>query len=86
MSPHVAAATAFDLATDPVLKILDRDQARKIIDFHGDDDLQQRIEELAEMANEGELTELERAEYEGYAQANKFIAVLQAKARRLLAS
>lgn len=77
---------AFDRATEPVLKILSREQALEIIDFHGDDALQQRIEDLAGKANEGELTEEERAEYLGYAQANKFIAVLQAKARRLLAS
>lgn len=77
---------AFDRATQPVLKILNEDQARKIIDFHGDEELQRRIEELATKANEGELTEEELAEYQGYAQANTFIAVLQAKARRLLAS
>ena len=79
-------AAAFDRATEPVLRILNRDQARKIVDFHGDEDLQRRIEELAEKANEGTLTEEERAEYHGYAQANKFIAMLQAKARHLLAS
>ena len=77
---------AFDRATQPVLKLLNEDQARKIIDFHGDEELQRRIEELATKANEGELTEEELAEYQGYAQANTFIAVLQAKARRLLAS
>ena len=77
---------AFDRATEPVLKILSREQALEIIDFHGDDALQQRIEDLAGKANEGELTDEERAEYLGYAPANKFIAVLQAKARRLLAS
>jgi hypothetical protein len=85
MTPPVDAA-AFDRATEPVLRILSREQALKIIDFHGDDALQERIEELARKANEGELTDEERAEYQGYAQANKFIAVLQAKARRLLAS
>ena len=79
-------AAAFDRAIEPVLRILSRDQAIQIIDFHGDEDLQRRIEELAEKASEGELTDDERAEYQGYAQANKFIAVLQAKARRLLAS
>jgi len=78
-------AAAFDRATQPVLRILNQEQARMIVDFHGDEGLQRRIEELAEKANEGELTEAERAEYEGYAQANKFIAVLQAKARQLLA-
>ena len=85
MTPTIDAA-AFDRATEPVLRILCRDQALKIVDFHGDENLQLRIEELALKANDGELTEEERAEYQGYAQANKFIAVLQAKARRLLAS
>ena len=79
-------AAAFDRATEPVLRILSRDQALQIIDFDGDEDLQRRIEDLAGKANEGELTDDERAEYQGYAQANKFIAVLQAKARSLLAS
>lgn len=82
----IADAAAFDRATDPVLRILSREQANRIVDFHGDEELQRRIEVLAEKANEGELTDEERAEYQGYAQANKFIAVLQAKARRLLAS
>lgn len=76
---------AFDRATEPVLRILSREQAARIVDFHGGDELQRRIEVLAGKANEGELTDAERAEYQGYAQANKFIAVLQAKARRLLA-
>lgn len=79
-------AAAFDRATVPLLKILERDQARRIADFQGDEALQTRIAELAEKANEGELTAEESAEYLGYAQANQFIAVLQAKARQLLAS
>jgi hypothetical protein len=77
---------AFDRATDPVFRILTRDQAVQIVDFHADDQLQDRIEQLAGKANEGELSEDERSEYEGYAQANKFLSLLQAKARRVLAS
>jgi hypothetical protein len=84
--PTLTDADAFDRATAPLLRILSRDQAMQIVDFDGDDALQQRIEELAEKANEGELTEQERAEYEGYIHANYFVATLQAKARRLLAS
>ena len=52
---------------------LSRDQAEMIVDFHSDEALQRRIEELACKANEGELTETERAEYLGYSQANNFI-------------
>ena len=79
-------SNAFDRATEPVLGFLSPDQVHKIADYHADASLQARIEELASKANEGELTDDERAEYEGYAQANKFVAVLQAQARRRLAS
>jgi hypothetical protein len=44
-----------------------------------------RTEELAARNTEGALSEAERAEHEGYVRANHFIAVLQAKARKLLA-
>jgi hypothetical protein len=77
-------STAFDRATDSVRRILSLEQAAQIVDFHGAEVLQQRIEILAEKANDGELTADERAECQGYAQANKFIAVLQARARRIL--
>jgi len=50
----------------------------------GDDALRARIEELASKSTEGELTDSERAEYEGYIQANKLIAIHQAIAEKLL--
>ena len=64
--------------------MLTLDQARSIVLYRGDEALQERIEELARKSNEGELTEAERAEYEGYVRANRFVAILQAKARKLL--
>lgn len=76
--------SAFDHATDPIFDLLTPEQARAIVEFRGDERLAQRFEELALKCNEGELTEEERAEYEGYAHANRFIAKVQAKARRLL--
>jgi hypothetical protein len=85
MTPTIDA-TAFDRGTDPVLQFFTIDQARSIVQYRGDPALQQRIEELAGRANEGELTPDERAEYEGYVRANKFMAILQAKARKLLGS
>ena len=77
---------AFDRCTDPVLRMLTVEQARGIVAYRGDDAIQERIEVLASKANEGALTPEERAEYEGYIRANKFLAILQAKARRLLAA
>jgi hypothetical protein len=77
-------SSAFDRVTDPVFRILSREQIAQIVDYHGDDALQSRIEHLSGKANEGELTRDELAEYEGYAHANRFIAILKAKARRRL--
>lgn len=76
---------AFDRATDGLLQFFTRQQAESLIRYRGDEALQSRIEELAAKNTEGELSEAERSEYEGYVRANKFVATLQAKARKLLA-
>lgn len=76
---------AFDRGIDPILGILTPEQAERIVGWQADDELVERVEDLAGKANEGDLTAEERAEYEGYIRANDFVAVLQAKARRLLA-
>lgn len=81
-----ADATAFDRGTDQIIPLLTRDEAQKLVAFQGEPALQARIEELAGTSTEGLLTDDERAEYAGYARANKFIAILQAKARKRLAS
>lgn len=79
-------STAFNRGTDPILQSITVDQAREIVEFRGDAELRQRIDHLAELANEGELTAEEQAEYEGYVRANKFVAIFQAKARKLLSN
>ena len=76
--------SAFDRATDPIFSLLTPEQARAIVEFHEDERLKQRLEELAAKRDEGQLTEAERAEYEAYASANHFIALMRAKARRRL--
>jgi hypothetical protein len=75
---------AFDRGVEPVFRILTQDQARQILAYRADPELQQKIEVLAAKSNEGELTDEERAEYEGYVRANKFVAIMQAKARQLV--
>ena len=77
---------AFNRGTDLILQFFTVDQARAIVAFHGDSELQQRIEQLAELANECERTSDEQAEYEGYVRANTFVAIVQAKARKLLSN
>ncbi len=77
-------ATAFNRGTDLILQFFTVEQAQGIFQFKGDFELQKRIEHLAELANEGELTPDEQAECEGYVRANKFVAILQTKARKFL--
>ncbi|NLX96969.1 MAG: hypothetical protein GXY83_12405 [Rhodopirellula sp.] len=77
--------SAFERGTDAVLQFFTVEQARALVEYQGDEAIRERIEQLAEKCTEGELTEVERAEYEGYIQANDFIATLQAKARKMLA-
>jgi hypothetical protein len=77
-------STAFDRGISPVIQILSPEQARQLINYKGDDRLRRRIDELAAKSNEGRLSPAEQAEYEGYVRANKFVAVLQAQAQKLL--
>ena len=77
---------AFERATDPILQFFTPEQARALAAYRGEPKLAKEIEQLARKSNEGELTDEERAKYEGYVRANKFIAILQAKARKLIAS
>ena len=55
-------------------------------DLRADEAMQNRIDYLAERANEGLLTDDEREEYSGYLHAIDVITVLQAKARSLSAA
>jgi hypothetical protein len=48
--------------------------------------LQARLDDLASKANEGELSEREREQYDAYVEAIDLIAILQAKARKILAN
>lgn len=75
-----------DRIMDPVARALTPAVARRIADLRADPEVQARIDGLAEKANEGRLSAAERAEYEAYVAAIDLIAILQSKARALLAS
>jgi hypothetical protein len=70
------ATAAFDRGTDVLLRFFTAEQAEALAAYRGDEAIQNRIEELARKSTEGELTDQERAEYEGYVKANKFVAIL----------
>ena len=80
------AATPLDRLLEPLAAGLTSEMARYIAEFRADPDVQARIEQLAEKANEGELSEAERSEYEAFVDGGTLIAILQAKARKRLAA
>ncbi len=75
---------ALNRVFDPISRCLTPTVARRIVKLRADPELNARIHQLAEKANEGELTTAERSEYDTYVRAIHFFTVLQSKARRLL--
>ncbi len=76
---------AFDRGIRSVMQLVLPETAEALIGFRPDPELQERIDELAERSTEGQLTQAEKSEYAGYVRANKFIAILQRQAQRLIA-
>ena len=76
--------SALERMLEPLSRCLDTDTARRIVESGIDPDLQVRLDELAERANLGLLSDDERFEYQGYVDAADLIAVFKAKARHIL--
>jgi hypothetical protein len=75
-----------DRMLDPVSRCLTPEAARQLVALAADPTAQSRIEELADKCTDGQLSPEERSEYEFYVAANNVIAILQAKARKILAA
>ena len=75
----------FERLLEPVSRRLNADAAKKLVGLKADAKVQARVAELARKCNEGELTPAEAAEYDRHIAFTDFIAILQAKARLLLA-
>ncbi len=75
-----------DRLVEPVVRTLTPEVAKAIVQLRADPDLQARMDELAEKCNEGQLTPEEREEYETSIRFANYLAIIQAKARRLLKS
>ena len=82
----VSQPSPLERLLEPLAAGLTSEMAQYLAAFRADAGVQQRIGELAEKANEGELTEQERREYEEFVDAGTMIAVLQRKARQRLNS
>jgi hypothetical protein len=75
------ASIHLDRLLEPLVDCLSPEVAAKVADLQTDPAIQDRIDNLADRANEGRLTAEEREEYAGYLHAIDVITVFQAKAR-----
>ena len=78
-------AVNFAKILDPVVECFTPEVAKRVAELHADPEIQARIEELAEKCNEGMMTPEETVEYDGYIRVMDVVAVLQKKARALIA-
>jgi hypothetical protein len=82
----MSAATVLDGLLDPLSRCLDAESARRVVELRVAPPVQERIDTLAQRANEGLLIDDERAEYEALINAADFISILKLKARQHLLS
>ena len=82
---NATKTSVLDRLLTPVGHCLTQESARALVNCRADPETQARVSELATKCNEATLTAEERAEYETYVWASSVIAILQAKARTLLA-
>jgi hypothetical protein len=82
----MSAASGLDGLLEPLSRCLDAESARRVVNLQVDVPVQERIDSLAEQANEGSLSDAERSEYEALINATDFISILKLKARQYLDS
>lgn len=58
--------------------------AARLVKMRASEDVQCRLDELADKCTEGTLTEEERHDYDTYIRAIDFISIMQSKARQVL--
>lgn len=80
------ASGVLDSLLDPLSRCLDTGSARRVAAFRIAGNVQERVDALAERANEGLLSDEERAEYEAVVNASDIIEILKLKALRNLES
>jgi len=78
------ASNALDRMLKPLAQCFTPESAERLLQFRIDPDTSAKIEELAGKANDGRLTDAERAEYLDYVDAMDLIAILQGEARQVL--
>jgi hypothetical protein len=76
--------SVIDRLIDPVGRCLTREVAQRIESLRADVELQALVDDLADKANAGTLSDEERSEYEQYVSFSQFVTLLQIKARDVL--
>jgi hypothetical protein len=82
----MATVSYLDRFLEPVTEVFTPALARKLADLRADTEILTQIGELRHKAHEGTLTPDEAVQYKDFVEASDVIAILQAKARRYLAS
>jgi hypothetical protein len=84
--PATAERNVLDRLLSPLGVCLTPAVARRIVKLRADPAAQARVNELARKSTAGELSGDELDEYRTYVSAGTFIAVVQSRARTLLAA
>ncbi len=74
-----------DRFLEPMTEAFTPEMARKLAELRAEPELQARVDELADKANQGTLSSEEDHEYKSYVEAADIMGIIQAKARRFLA-
>lgn len=77
----MAAARVLDRLLDPLPECFTPEVAHRTANLRAEPETQQRLDELAAKANEGDLNDEESDEYRAYVEAVDAIGILQAKTR-----
>lgn len=85
MKTVVRAATLLSGIVEPLSRSLTSASARELLAVRPDQRVRRRVARLARKCDDGALTPEERAEYQVYVEVGDFVALLQARARHVLA-
>ena len=77
-------SSTLDLLVEPIVRTFTPEVARALVQLRADPELQARMDELAEKCNEGRMTPEEREEYDTSVRFANYLAIIQARARKLL--
>lgn len=78
--------TLLDQIIEPFAQCMTQEAAERVAALRADAATQSRLDELADKANLGVLTDEERTDYDRLLAMIHFVSLLQARARRLLRS